>query len=239
MIIGARETMSRRQQRTAKSHPQDLHEVIDVCIGWENLGQVGRFKNGKTWFAASPLEAQGQTYYAWYADRFASRAQAEQRVMNIWAQRIEADAKGSARKEYLERIREAEERADDAEMNRSKEVLDNCSYEELTAALVKHLEPVYSRHNTAREYVTGELFKYIKNHLDSFLTLEHITKLAQEAGLVLTNEQDGVLAPFPAIELAERIGDDWALFKNVDRIRDWLDELGQTVRYEHQGSLLV
>jgi len=225
------------KRRTAKSHPQNLHETIDVCIGWETLGQVGRFKAAKTWYAALLIQHEGKAYPAWHAEAFTSRSQAEQFIINQWRADIDSLARAAARNECAARVLEAEQRASAAESEARNDALANCGYEELTEALKTHLEQTYSRYAPAREYVAGELMDFLEDHVTDHISEAGLRKMVKEAGLTLLDEVGGAVVHARVPELAAKIGDDWALFKDIERIRYELDALAEIVRYECNGSI--
>lgn len=151
-----------KRQRTAASHPHELHEVHDVQCGWEVFGKVARFKGGKTWFYATMIEHEGKTYPAWDRDKHPCRASAEQACFNRWRERYDMDVWQRANEKHRASIAKANQAALDAENASATEALRNASAEELAEALSDILDGCGKR-------IYGDTFEHVKEKLKKHL----------------------------------------------------------------------
>jgi len=217
--------MSRRQ-RTAKSHPHELHETHDVSCGWQTFGKVGRFKKGKTWFMATSTTYEGKTYPAWYPEKYSCRAAAEQACFNRWLELHDLDVTGRANAKRQAEIQRANQAALDAENASAEQALRNASAEELAEALDDVLDGCNGR-------VYGDAFETVKDRLARHLADLYIDDARQEIednAKKKVHEEDGEwyreivrieMEPFLRA-IARAAYDDQLSAADKRELRDWL-----------------
>jgi hypothetical protein len=165
--------MARSRQRTAKSHPHELHETHDVSCGGQTFGKVGRFKHGKIWFMATSTTCEGKTYPAWYPEKYSCRAAAEQACFNRWLELHDLDVTGRANAKRQAEIQRANQAALDAENASAEKALRNASAEELAEALDDVLDGCNGR-------VYGGTVNTVKEKLSYHLSDLYIDDARQE-----------------------------------------------------------
>jgi hypothetical protein len=124
------------RQRTAQSHPHELHEVHEVTLGHEMFGYVGRFKGGRSWSMATATWHEGKFYPAWWPDKHASRSRAEHAAFARWLELHDLDKEGRFNAKHQSKIAEANARAAEAEDMAVTEALEVATPEDLLEAVV-------------------------------------------------------------------------------------------------------
>lgn len=220
--------MSRRV-RTPAEAPSAADRTYDrhLVVGAERLGQIVQIAGQKRYWARAAAPA------VWHSKSFDDVVNAEQFLMNQFAERVADRAAKTARRDAADELREtksamraAEKAYDDLLSADAEPVLANLD----VVQIAEHLETRLAGSDAGCVDACIEASKTIcAEHFASHIDPEDMRHACREIGIELVEDLENTDARFDAQDAACRIAWDWSHFKCADRIRPELDRLSTAV----------